>query len=106
MAERTYPGLTTLLSHLSDLEKVEAAKTVAATMDTPGWGVLVDLLEVLKGKRLVDLVELQTMKSQAEYASALAEVRGMGVVVKLGQTVLGVGEMSARRLSEQERSGT
>lgn len=93
------------LDGLEDLEKVQAAEKVAATMDTPGWQFIVDLLEAHRADLLDGLVNHIPVKAKAEYAAALAEVRGIECALDAGPTVLHVGETSAKRLSESEGTG-
>lgn len=104
MAERarTHTKFAGLLEPMSDLEKVEAAEKVAATMTSPGWAVIVDLLETRKAKLLNGLVMHEQVRTEAAYAAALAEVRGLEGAQEAGQTVLFVGERSAKQLTERE----
>jgi hypothetical protein len=107
MAERAryHTKFVKRFDDLEDLEKVQAAEKVAATMDTPGWRVIVDLLEGRKADLLDGLVSHVSVRSEAEYAAALAEVRGIECALDAGPTVLHVGETSAKRLSESEGTG-
>jgi hypothetical protein len=102
MAERTHPELATLLSELSDEEKVKAAQDVAAMIGTPGWALVTGLLERRRGRLVDELVHHGQVRSQAEYAAAVAEVRGFLVVLDVVRTVLRVAEAAAKRLSERE----
>lgn len=104
MAERAryHTKFVKRFDDLGDLEKVQAAESVAATMDTPGWRVIVDLLEGRKAELMDELVRGEPVRSRAEYAAKLAEARGIAVALDAGLTVLHVGERSAKRLSESE----
>lgn len=87
---------------LTDLEKVQAAESVAATMDTPGWEFIVQVLEDRRQSLLEDLAASEVPKRRAEYAAKLGEARGIGHALDVGQTVLRVGQTAAQRLSESE----
>lgn len=87
---------------LTDLEKVQAAESVAETMGTPGWEFIVQVLEDRRSSLLNDLVRRVGVKSEAEYAAAVAEVRGIECALDAGQTVLHAGKASAQKLSESE----
>lgn len=104
MAERArnHTKFATQLAALSDLEKVQAAKAVADMMLTPGWARIATLLEGRRAKLLDGLVRHELTRSRAEYAAALAEVRGIESALDAAATVLAVGEASMRQLSEQE----
>lgn len=102
MAERAHPELSTLLSELSDEEKVRAAQDVAAMIGTPGWALITGLLERRRERLVSELVHHGPVKSQAEYAAQVAEIRGFLVVLDLSRTVLNVAEAAAKRLSERE----
>lgn len=103
MAERArnHTKFATQLAALSDLEKVQAAKTVADTIATPGWARIETLLEDRRAKLLDELVRHAPVRSQAEYAAVLAEVRGIESALDAAATVLHVGEASMRQLNEQ-----
>lgn len=88
------------MAGLTDLEKVQAAKHVADTIATPGWGVVVDLLEGRKAKLIEGLVMHSTVREQAEYARQLAEIRGADGAVDASRTVLRDAEQAAKRLTE------
>lgn len=96
------PEFTTLLVALTDLEKVQAAKNVAAMTVTPGWDVVVDLLQARKAKLLDALVKHVPVREVAEYATKLAEVRAMDAVLDACQAVLTVGQRAERELSEHK----
>lgn len=104
MAERArnHTKFASQLGDLADLEKVEAARRVAETMDTPGWGIIVQLLEGRRARLLDGLVRHEAVRGVAEYAAALAEVRGIECALDAATTVLFVGERSAEQLSKQE----
>lgn len=104
MAERArnHTKFAPQLAALSDLEKVQAAQSVADMMRTPGWARIATLLEDRRAKLLDELVRHTPVKSQAEYAAALAEVRGIDSALDAAATVLHVGEASMRQLSEHE----
>jgi hypothetical protein len=106
MAERQRKNIdfSKQLKKLEDLEKVQAAEQVAATMDTPGWRVIVDLLEGREQELLENVVSHEPVRSQAEYAAALAEVRGIRCALDAGPTVLHAGKASAAELSKSERT--
>lgn len=90
------------LADLEPLEKVQAAQDVAATMKTPGWSIIVDLLEGRRAKLLDTFVRDATVKTQAEYAAQSAECRGIALALAAGPSVLDAGEKAARELSERE----
>jgi hypothetical protein len=102
MAERAQLQAKELLRPLSDPEKVLAAEQVADTVATPGWDVIVHLLETRRAKLLDGLVEHERVRTEAEYAAELAEVRGIDFALGAGQAVLLVGEQSAQRLTQAE----
>ncbi len=101
MAERAHPEFSTLLDGLTDSEKVEAAQDVAATIASPGWAVIVDLLGRRKARLLDELVNHVPVRTEAEYAARLAEARGFDVAVHASRSVLRVAEAAAVRLRER-----
>lgn len=103
MAERArnHTKFASQLNDLSDLEKVEAAKRVAETRDTPGWGIIAGLLEGRRARLLDDYVRHELVRDAAEYAAIAAEARGIECALDAAATVLFVGERSARELSKQ-----
>lgn len=86
----------------ADLEMLTAAKQVTETMQTPGWRLLVQLLEAQKQRRLDDLVRSQQVKEPAEYARIFAEIRGYGQAPLAANTVLHEAEKAAQRLHDAE----
>ncbi len=90
------------LIDLSDLEKLTAAKRVATMIDTPAWALVVRLLEDRKVELTDTLIRHKAVKTEAEYARDLAELRGYGKATDVVQTVLHVAEQAAVRLSEAE----
>ena len=102
MADRArhHIELAKLLDGLTDLEKVQAAKDVAATIETPGWAVIVQLLEDRRAQLLDLLVEHTPVRPKAEYAAALAQARELGVVLDVGASVLHLAERARLRLTE------
>lgn len=104
MTERTY-NLTKFageLSGLSEMEQLEAARRVTDTMDSPGWGVIVRMLDNRRAGILQRLVAHVPVMDAAEYAAALAEVRGLDAMLDASNTVLHVAERAAGRLNKQE----
>jgi hypothetical protein len=102
MAERArnHTKFASQLEDLSDLERVEAARQVAATVESPGWGVIVGLLEGRRARLLDGLVRNELTRDAAEYVAELAEVRGIESALDAAATVLFVGERSAKQLSK------
>ncbi len=96
--------LATLLDGRTDLEKVQAAQDVAATMTTPGWDVFVQLLETRRAQHLAGLVRHVPLREVAEYAAELAKVRELDVVLDVGASVLVLAERAERALTEQGAS--
>jgi hypothetical protein len=102
MAERARTQAKELLSSLSAEEKVVAAEKVAALVASPGWDVIVFLLEGRRAKLLEGLVRHERVRSKAEYAAELAEVRGVEFALGASQAVLHAGEQSAKELTQAE----
>lgn len=101
---RNHIELAGALSSLTGLEKLAAAKNVAATMATPGWVLIAQLLEDRKAKILDGLVHGSPNRSAAEFAAELAEARGIEIALDAGPTVLFLAERAEERLSESERA--
>lgn len=89
------------LNELTALEKVQAADAVAATMRTPGWDLIVDLLEKQQRLTLDALVRHEPVRDAAEYVAWLAEVRGIQIALDAGPTVLSVAEAARAELTTQ-----
>lgn len=90
------------LGELSVLEQVQAGEKVAATMDTPGWEIIVDLLEQQQQKILSDLLESPKVLDAAEYAARLGEARGIAIALDAGPSVLHRAELAQVELIEME----
>lgn len=82
------------------MEKVQAARDVAATIATPGWLVFVQLLEARRTQHLDSLVAHVPLREVAEYAAELARVRELDVVLDVGASVLLLAERARTRLNE------
>ena len=108
MAERArnHIDLSGLFKPMSSLEKLEAAKMVRETMATPGWALIVQLLEARKAKNLDALVHGSPDRSAAEFAAELAEARGIEIALDVAPTVLFVAERAEEQLSESERASS
>lgn len=104
MAEKTHPELVALLAGMEDLDRVKAAEQVADTMSTPGWTLITRLVDDRRAQLLDALVAHGGVRSEAEYAAKLAEVRGCSLALDLCQTVLRGAKAAAARLSEAERA--
>lgn len=105
MAE--HPRNTKFLTHVNALfpdteQLLEAGQHVKATMDSPGWEIIAQLLEEQMSGQLNALVRHVVVRTEAEYASMLAEVRGMQWALDAGQTVLDEAEAARGRLIRQQ----
>lgn len=100
MADRVRPDLAKLLDGRTDLEKVQAAKDVAATMQTPGWGLFVQLLETRRAQLLELQVQHVAPSPKAVFAEAMGHVRELDVVLDVGASVLQLAERARLRLTE------
>ncbi len=96
-----HPEYARLLTGLTDLEKMQAAEKTAHTMNTPGWDLIVHLLETHRTRLLNGLVRSKVL-TQAEYAARLAEVRGVDAMRDASQTVLHAGQEAERELVKIE----
>lgn len=107
MAE--HPSNTKFLAQIRALypepeQVLQAAQHVDATIKTPGWELIAQLLEDRMTQRLAEMVRHAPVKSEAEYARDLAEIRGMQWALDAGQTVLD--EAEAVRLKLIREQGT
>lgn len=104
LAERTrnHTKFARSLNDLEPEELMEAAKQVAVTMQTPGWGLIVGLLVEQKDRRLDDLVRREGVRTEAEYAAVLAEARGIQLALDAGQTVLDKAKAARDELIRQQ----
>lgn len=84
------------------LEQVQAGEKVADTIDSPGWEILVDLLERQQQKILSELLESQKVLDAAEYAARLGEARGISIALDAGPSVLHRAELAQKELIEME----
>lgn len=100
MADRVRPDLAKLLDGRTDLEKVQAAKDVAATMQTPGWALFVQLLETRRAQLLEQFVQHVAPMPKAESAERLGHVRELDVVLDVGASVLQLAERARLKLTE------
>lgn len=101
---------TKFLSHLDALcpepeDKLVAAEAVAHTMNTPGWGIIAQLLEDQMARELNTLVRHVGAKSKAQYAADLAELRGIQMALDAGPTVLHAAKAARVELSQREGAG-
>lgn len=94
------PALDRLIPDPED--RLEAAKQVAMTMQSRGWDLIVQLLEARMTEELKVLVRHELVRSKAEYAARLAEVRGIQLALDAGETVLGVAEVARVELSRKQ----
>lgn len=104
MAERTHntTKFAGELSNMMDLEQLEAARSVADTMDSPGWAIIARMLNNYRDGILQRLVTHTPVMDAAEYAAKLAEVRGLDAMLDAAHTVLHVAERAALRLNKTE----
>lgn len=104
MAERArnHLAFVSQLKDIPDLEMLDAAKVVAAMMDSKAWKFVVQLLEGRKSQLLVELLDCSVVRPKAEYARRLAQVSEIDVVLDAAPTVLHVAELVARKLQESE----
>ena len=104
LAERTrnHTKYARSLNGLEPEELIEAARQVAATMETPGWGFIVGLLTEQKDRHLDDLVRRSGVRTEAEYAAVLAEARGIQIALDAGQTVLDKAKAAHDELIRQQ----
>lgn len=85
----------------ADLEMLTAAKQVTETMESPGWRLIVQLLEAQKQRKLDDLIRSQQVKEPAEYARIFAEIRGYGQALLAAHTLLEEAEKAEARLNRE-----
>jgi hypothetical protein len=80
----------------------QAAKDVAAMLDSPGWAFVSELLDYRKDLLMQRVIHGRLLE-QAEYASLTAMVSGIEQAQQAGQTVLYVAQRREAELERQEQ---
>lgn len=101
MAERAthHTRYAKKLNELASEDLIEAARHVANTLESPGWGFIVQMLQ----ERRAELLEAMVgggVRDHADYIARAAEARGIDQALDAGPTVLHKAETARKQLEQ------